>query len=305
MPCFYGLVRSVFGLVLLFVLTSGCAVPGKKVFVRGMEKSFKPGTIISAQKAAPITFEQLISELENARVVFVGERHTNIEHHNLQLEIIRALYKGHPDLKIGMEMFDHTYQPVLDKWSRGELTEDEFLKQTHWYANWKFNYGLYRDILAFAREKNIPVVGLNIPFHIPSKISIGGIGSLSEYEKAQLPEKITTDIEAHRKYVKEIFEQHHLKGREDFENFYMAQNVWEDAMAEAVVRHLGNSLMVVLAGNGHIVEKFGIPDRVSRRLPVPVKTIYPVSAGATVELSYADFIIVTEQPKHPPVMAGH
>ncbi len=277
----------------------------KKVFIQEMEKSFKPGAIISSQKQKTVSFERLVSELENAQVVFVGERHTNSEHHDVQLKIIRKLYDAHSDLKIAMEMFDHTYQPVLDKWSKGDLTEDVFLRQTHWYANWKFNYGLYRDILDFIRNKNIPVIGLNIPFHIPAKIAIGGVESLSSHERIHLPKKINSDIESHREYVKKIFEQHHMKGLDNFENFYMAQCVWEDAMAETIVSHIGQSPVVVLVGNGHIVKKFGIPDRIYRRKPVSLKTIYLAAPESTVELNYANFIIITEPAKHPPIMIGH
>ena len=82
----------------------------------------------------------------------------NPDHHAVQLAVIKAMNDANPDLIIGMEMFDHTYQPVLDQWTAGTLSEEEFIERTHWYANWRFNYDQYRDILEYAKEKKIRII---------------------------------------------------------------------------------------------------------------------------------------------------
>jgi hypothetical protein len=51
--------------------------------------------------------------------------------------------------------------------------------------------------------------------------------------------------------------------------------------------------MVVLAGNGHIQFKYGIPDRAYNRTGASFRTIYPAPAGDVVELDIADYIWVT------------
>ena len=96
--------------------------------------------------------ERLIADLADAQVVYVGESHTNSHHHAIQLALIKGLVETNPQLTIGMEMFDHTYQPVLDQWTAGELDQADFIKKTHWYANWRFDFALYRDILNFIKE---------------------------------------------------------------------------------------------------------------------------------------------------------
>ena len=75
--------------------------------------------------------EQLFADLADARVVYVGESHTNPAHHAIQLEVIKALEPSTANLTIGMEMFDNTYQPVLDQWTAGELDQTDFIKKTH------------------------------------------------------------------------------------------------------------------------------------------------------------------------------
>ncbi len=280
-------------MVLMMLCTSGCAVTPKTLSIKDRPTRLMENTIFETGTATVVSREQLIAELVEARVVYVGESHTNPHHHAIQLAAVKALAQATPDLAIGMEMFDYTYQRVLDRWIAGELDETAFIEKTHWYANWGFDFGLYRDILEFAKENGLRVVALNVPFHLPGKISVGGIASLSEDDRRHLPETIDTTDADHRTYVAEIFNMHALPGREKFAYFYEAQCTWEDAMAENVAENLGSGKMVVLAGNGHIKRKFGIPNRAFARTHAPFKTIYLAPVGGEAELSWADYLWVT------------
>jgi uncharacterized iron-regulated protein len=284
-----------FGLTILLFLW-GCAVaPIKKLTIQDTGQSFAEGVIISTKLGKPVSFEELLADLNSCRIVYIGEKHTNVAHHRIQLEVIQAIFKKHPNLAVGMEMFDHTYQDVLDMWSAGELDQKDFLKKSHWYANWRFDFSLYREIMEFIKEHHIRLVALNIPSYIPPKIREGGIDNLRADEKKHLPQQIDTSKTAHRDYLQNVFDahKHHFKGEVEFENFYTAQCVWEDAMAEAIAQNLNNDVMVVLAGNGHIQFKYGIPDRAYERTGASFRTIYPASAGDEVELDIADYIWVT------------
>jgi uncharacterized iron-regulated protein len=250
-------------------------------------------TIMDTKTGRDISYGQLIEHLSQVRIVYVGEHHTNVRHHEIQLEIIRTLAALRPNIVIGMEMFDRSYQPKLERWTAGQMTWDEFLKQVHWYANWKYSSDLYRDILDYIRSRQLQLVGLNIPFCLPSKIAIGGLASLSAAERAQLPQEIDTTQGAHREYIAAIFEEHHFTGKSDFEFFYEAQCAWEDGMAQAIADQGEPDMMVVLVGNGHIVRKFGIPERAHKRLALPYRTVYLATHGMTVTAEDADFIWTT------------
>lgn len=297
---FFRCCRILTTLVIATAIFGGCAVKTPMLTIQGMDTAFAPGAIVDTISARTISFEQLIKQLDAAQVIYVGERHTNANHHGIQLQIIQALVDHGRPISVGMEMFDHTYQGKLDQWSAGKLTWPDFLKQVHWYANWRFNDGLYKEIMMYVQARNLRLLGLNIPSHLPAKISIGGLDSLSEDERALLPDQIDTSNADHRAYVKKIYEMHHIKGRDDFEAFYTAQCTWEDAMAQVIADHLGNDTMVVLAGNGHIVRKFGIPDRAFARTQAPFRTVYLVSPEETITREYGDFIWVTPSgSSHP------
>ncbi len=268
------------GLVVLaaaLFLSAGCAAVGDadRTGDRAMKQP-KDRIIRTAPRGPePVLFGEMVDDLAGARVVYVGEQHRRVAHHRIQLRIIEALHERHPDLKVGMEMFSRPYQPVLDDWSAGILDPDAFLKASHWYANWKFDYELYESILRYVRENGLPLIALNIPFHIPPKIAVGGIDTLLPDERRYLPGEIRTDDPEHRAYLEDVYEAHRamLKGRDDFENFYMAQNVWEDVMAETVAQNLNDAHMVVIIGNGHIQRRFGVPERAHDRTGADYRTV--------------------------------
>jgi uncharacterized iron-regulated protein len=274
-------------------LLTGCATGYKTVQIKTLDQRVSPGTIIDTAARTPVSFDTLVSRLAQARIVYVGEKHTDPRHHDIQQRVIEAMARQHPDLVVGMEMFDRTYQPVLDRWASGDLDEAVFLEATHWYANWRYPFHLYRGILDSIRAQGLALVALNIPFHIPPKISIGGIDTLAAEEKRHLPTRIDTTDADHRDFVNRIFSQHRIPGRTDFEKFYLAQCVWEETMAETVAARAAERPMVVLAGSGHIVRKFGIPKRAHARGGHPYVTILPVTAPANATLDEADYLWVT------------
>jgi uncharacterized iron-regulated protein len=259
-----------------------------------------PETIISGKTGQPVTFDAMLADLLDAAVVYVGEKHTAEGHHAVQLRVIQALHRRSPRLAVAMEMFDRSYQPELDRWSAGELDEEVFLRRTHWYANWRFDYALYRDIFEYIRAHRIPLVALNLPSNIPPKIRVGGIEHLSPYEKGFLPEQIDTTSVAHREYVQKIFGMHDFKGGVKFDDFYLTQCVWEEVMAQSVAEITGVDRVVVLAGNGHIQYRYGIPERAFQRNGLAYRTIYQASPGEEVDPSIADYIFVTPRQEFRP-----
>lgn len=288
--------------VFLLTLTiGGCAQTAGGPVRPSPKSQYGPGTIIFAETGKPVSFEAMIQDLETARIVYVGETHTRKADHQVQLKTLKALDQQISDLIVGMEMFSRPYQPVLDAWSGGEMSETAFIENTHWYANWKFDYDLYKALLDYIREHRIALYALNIEFHIPSRVAAGGIESLLAHDRARLPESIFLDNSDHRQYVQDVFDKHGRAAiRYSFENFYQAQCVWEDVMAESISRQLKDRTMLVFAGNGHITHKFGIPDRAFERTRAPFKTVMPTSGYDTEDLRAADYIWITpDRPENP------
>ena len=257
-------------------------------------------TIVETISGHQLSFTDLVDRLAPYRIVYIGEQHPLNRHHEIQLQIIKALADKNKSVCIGMEMFDHTYQQKLDQWSSGDLTWPEFLRQVHWYANWKYPADLYKEILLFVQSHSLALVGLNIPFYLSPKIAIGGLDSLSTMDRSLLPKDIDTSQADHRAYLETIFDQHHFHGKGDFQFFYEAQCAWEDGMAQKVAENLDRAAkMVVIAGNGHIIHKFGIPERANKRRPAPYCTIILGTSEMDAASDDGDFIWTTAPGTQP------
>jgi aminopeptidase N len=239
-------------------------------------------------------FEEIIVKLLNYQIIYIGEGHTNYEDHILQLEIIRALYKHDPNLAIGMEMFTKPTQPVLDRYMKGELDEKSFLKESHYFKIWRFDYRLYRDIINFAKHNHLPLIALNLEKDIVSKVfKNGGPNSLPDDDINNLPENRKLDTPGYRERIETAFTMH--AGQEqngDFSGFLQAQALWDETMAETITDYLdthSDTRMVIIAGQGHVDRTNAIPPRVSRRLPVSQAVVIN-SSGSPSESETADYI---------------
>lgn len=233
------------------------------------------GTIVHIPTGRDLTPEQLGDLLDGARVIYVGESHDNLSHHDVQLRIITALADRYPgEVAVGMEMFQRPAQPELDRWSRGELDEEAFLNT--WYDNWTEDYEYYQGILRVVRDRRLPLIALNASQSTARALAAKGPEGLSPEERAALPDIDTSDP-FHRRQMEAVFGAH-AKGA-GFDAFYRTMLLWDETMAATVADYLGGAghgkRLVVLAGGGHVAYGFGIPRRAFRRLPVPYLVVLP------------------------------
>ncbi len=275
------------------------------------------GEIVSSRAGRPLPFARMIGEMKDSRFIYVGESHDNMTMHDIQFKVIRGLFEQDPAVAIGLEMLPAECQPVLDEWTQGVLSKEEFLRQVNWYVHWSKNFGYYEKILDFARENRIPVFGLNAPRDVISKIRMRGWEALTDEEKILVPDPDVSN-EDHRTLIRTIFESseipHAMKGAgldKMFDGLYRAQSAWDEVMAANAIRgaERENRRMVVLAGSGHFLYNLGINRRVYERNRLPYRTVValelaPEEKTLAVAGSFADYvwgIPEQERPAYPAI----
>jgi uncharacterized iron-regulated protein len=263
------------------VLFSGCVgkgpVPPWVSKIPMIKGPIGPEEILRLPGGDRITFVHLLDDLHKTRVIFVGEAHDQIAHHQIQVRMIQDLVAKRKDVVIGMEMFERSQQPILDRWSLGLLTEEEFLKEVQWETTWGVDYELYKAVLDTAKDHHLKILGLNVPRDLVRKVAENGREGLSPEDRKTLPNMDLTNRQ-HRAYIAAIYKDHNKGSSKDFENFYEAQCLWDEGMAESLFEFLKSpqaegKTVLVFAGSGHIVFGFGIPNRVYRRTSIPYQTI--------------------------------
>ena len=263
----------------------------------GQEKSY---SLFDVKRGARTTLDREVPDFKASRIILVGERHTEIAHHQAQLAVIRGLHEGGESVAVGLEMFRAESQEVLERWVAGHMSRDDFRKA--YLENWSFPWTLYSMIFDYARERAIPLVGLNIPRAITRQVSRKGFQSLSTEQRSQLPDTVVCNVdEEYMAFIQRAYGAH-AHGSMNFTYFCEAQLVWDQAMAIAALRYLDANpgrTLVILAGTGH-TWKPGIPRQIRLRSSLPQLVVLPLIPGAIepgiTTLADADYIIDT----HPP-----
>ena len=209
-----------------------------------------------------IPINQMVEELENAPLIFIGELHDEPEHHELQKLVLRGIQTTGKPMAIGLEMFNAESQPELDAWVEGRLDNERFIALYN--KNWREPLGLYAGVFQYARDHRIPLVGLNVPRGIIQEVKQSGMQALPEELRNTLPENIRCEVSGGYLDFMERINAGHSGNKVAFRNFCEVMTLWNILMARNIIDYLQrhpDTVMVVLAGAGHARKKGGIPEQ--------------------------------------------
>jgi hypothetical protein len=105
--------------------------------------------------------QELLESLRHADIVYNGDYHTMAQAQRIPLRILRRLVHIHPRITLAVEMVRMDHQQVLDLYLAGDIAETEFLAAIDYAETWGFPWEHYRDLLLFAREHGLRVIGIN------------------------------------------------------------------------------------------------------------------------------------------------
>jgi len=225
-----------------------------------------------------VDFIQFIEDIERSDVIFIGETHDERKQHENQLDIIRNLYARKVPVAIGLEMFSADSQQQLDDWSKGKLDEQVF--KTIYARNWSYDWQLYRDIFIFARDNRIPMIALNVPKPIMSKVMRQGSAALNDNDKKEIPPHISWTLNPPQtEYLRRVTAQvfGNKPGVVPFANFCAAQALRNDAIAWNISKYSEKSpknKIIVITGTWHAI-KNGAPEQLKQYGSLSYKVILP------------------------------
>lgn len=258
------------------------------------------------------SFADIAGKLSEKQVVYIGEQHTSVSDHLLQLRLIEALYQRHNNLAIAMEMFPGTAQPVLDLYTLAESDIDErrFLKESRYYDVWRYDFRLFRDIFNFARKHKLPVLGINLDKDIVSSVYRNGTtDELTEAQRQELASDRNLVLPGYAERLSRMHTVHQQGGHGNGlqSGFVQAQAIWDETMAASLATYLEShpeTLIVVLAGQQHTRNDSGIPPRLAARLPGIRQASVVNAADGTAGQRFAelaDYIFFGEPGELPPL----
>ncbi|MCB2226402.1 MAG: ChaN family lipoprotein [Desulfarculaceae bacterium] len=270
-------------------LATGCAGVGPTPEAPAAP-AYKPGDFLAPPAPKPLSQARLNERLDQARVVLVGERHDHPGHHQIQLDMLKRLGAQGP-LVLGVEWLEQSAQPACDRLSAGKITVDQFRQEVDWDNAWSQPWKMFAPIFAEVRAKGHVLVALNAPLEIVRSVAKHGLKSLSPEQRAAIAPSLDLDDPDYRAKVARQFAFHGVKNPTAQENFFAAQVVRDETMANNLAKRLypwpdGGKRGLVLAGAGHLSAGLGLPPRIARRLPgvklIGVLPVSPMAASAMV-----------------------
>lgn len=126
-----------------------------------------PSTQIkNAQTGATLTPEELLTILSRTPQVIVGEEHTNVAHHTIELWLLQNLQSKRPQGSVLMEMITADQQPAVDEVQKalksGASMRDQRIQESlRWNPGWP--WPLYGELTKTALMGDYPLLAANIP----------------------------------------------------------------------------------------------------------------------------------------------
>jgi uncharacterized iron-regulated protein len=216
------------------------------------QEAVRPGRIWHTQTQRFVGYQQLAREVRNARIVLLGEKHDNPEHHRLQLRLLRELIDSGRRPALVMEQFDREHQTALDaERARARHTVDSImeaggLKRGGWDVEG------YRPLIALALEHALPLVAANVSRTDARAIVREPLRAALPAVDATVEKRLAVDIE--RGHCGRAIEPTLLAG------MVAAQRARDVAMAQALARYAATpDGAVLIAGSGHVQADRGVP----------------------------------------------
>jgi uncharacterized iron-regulated protein len=143
-----------------------------------------PEHYVSLHNLRASSFEEILHQIKNEKVIFIGEGHGIKEDHLVQFEVVRHLHENGKDVVIALEMFPSEAQSILNQWIRGEVSESDFKKA--YYSVWNVPYEYYSKIFEYARQVGIPLAGINGNEAFINNVAKTGVEKLPEYFRKEV-----------------------------------------------------------------------------------------------------------------------
>lgn len=229
-----------------------------------------PNQIVDTRTGRVAGIEAVAAAADKLQYMYLAESHNNPDHHLMQATAIEALVARGRNVIVGLEMFTRPVQDQLNGWTLGWWDEATFIERSDWKTQWGFDYALYRPIFESAKRHRLPLVALNVPRDWVRAVGRGGYAALTPEMKKELPADLYLGNKHHRSIFEALMGGHPMTGAQG-ENVYSAQVLWDEGMADTALKVMAErgtspkTIMVIVAGSGHVMYDQGINYRINRR----------------------------------------
>jgi len=217
-----------------------------------------------ARSGADVSVVQATNQVAAGDIVIVAEEHGFEPHHINQRDILKNLKARGLKVSVGMEFFTWNQQDQLDGFLRGEISEEELLKQTRWGQGIPFDH--YREQVMLPLSAGGHTVGINAPRELARAISQKGLESLTDEQRQMLPQGFQLGHPLYRERFEAIMGEH--VSADAMDRYFAAQSLWDETMADRAIDYISKNpdqVLVIIVGDFHVRYFGGLPSVLERR----------------------------------------
>jgi len=104
---------------------------------------------------------EVVRRAADSNLVWVGDYHALTKTQLYVVELLKDLTACGAELALAVEPIFWRTQEVLDRWMRGEISEEDFLDRIRYYDEWGCEWTGYKAMFETARQLHIPVYGVD------------------------------------------------------------------------------------------------------------------------------------------------
>lgn len=228
--------------------------------------------IFGAQSGKPFGSEASFkSVVWKSDVIYTGNSCGQMKTPSAPLEILKALRIARgTKIAVGFEELDISQQILLDDYSSGKISEDEFLSKTGWDKNRDCVGARHKPLLDFIISNKLRALALNIPERIAENIARTGLAGLGEEDKKLVPAAI--NVSKNKKYL-EFLKNSFTPGADadkpaSLDNYLTSVAAGNETMGLRIADFINTNpgwSVLIIAGNGRIIYNAAIPASVKSR----------------------------------------
>ena len=201
---------------------------------------------------------EAMARLARADVVLLGEVHGNPDHHDGQLEVVRALVSQGVRPALSFEIFDLGDQGVIDALRRDGAPDADDLADGVNMEGRGWDWSGYRPLVQYALDEGLEIIAANLSRSGAMDVARGGLEALPARERQRLGLDQALEEGLRERLEQRIVDAHcgHLP-RERAGGMIDAQRARDAYMADRLARVEGP--VVLIAGAIHGRRDYGVP----------------------------------------------
>lgn len=215
------------------------------------------GVIVNAQ-GETVPESELLAALASARFAFIGEKHDNPDHHQIELRLIRHRLASQSGSAVVFEMLDDAQRPALGSLAPGDTLEQMQQKLASPTKGWDF--AVYGPLFQ-ASSKDGKLLAGNVGKKFIGEVYAKGEAALAAEPRFSTVPSATAQTRTH--FLDRIYEAHCAMAPRDSLGPMVAIQLAKDAsMASAMA---DNAPALLIAGGEHVRADTGVPSHLHER----------------------------------------